>query len=85
VAQSVGGVFPTVAKLIELFTAMGCELHTLNRALEGPQGETDIRFLYNPDTDQFASLSGLDDDDRVPWSLVESWERNLGVEVPRPD
>jgi hypothetical protein len=83
-AQPVGGHrWLTVGKLIELFVAMGCELHELSGKLHGPMGSHRVRFLYNPEADDFVSLSDLADDERIPPSEVESWERRLQLEIPK--
>jgi hypothetical protein len=84
-AQRVGGPWLRVGKLIELFTAMGCTLGELPGVLHGPGGQWRVRYLYSPETDDFVSLSDLDDDDVLPPSEVENWERRLGVEIPKGD
>lgn len=58
-------------KLIELFVMMGCRLEHLPGRAEG----LEVRFLYNPDADTFASLSNLDDDDLVGPSEIDYFER----------
>ncbi len=73
----------SVGRVIALFTAMGCELRPLTGRLSGPDGSEPIRFLYNPETEGVASLSTYDDDDRIPPSQIDQWERALGVEIPR--
>lgn len=73
----------TVGRVVELFTAMGCEVHHLNGTVTGPDGCHPVRFLYCAETEGFASLSNLDDGDRVPPSQVEAWERGLGVSIPK--
>lgn len=83
-AQRVGGPWLTVAKLIELFTAMGCEVHFLEGHIVGDDGEQrKVRFLYNPETEGFASLSDIDDTDHIPPAEVEGWERRLGLSIPK--
>ncbi len=82
-AQRVGGPWLRVGKLIELFTAMGCTLGELPGTLGDPANHWRVRFLYSPETDDFVSLSDLDDDDILPASEVENWERRLGIEIPK--
>lgn len=82
-AVPVGGPWFKVGKLIEIFTAMGCEVHYLDGHLAGPDGDHRVRFLYYPETDGFVSLSNLEDDDRVSPSEVENWERRLGLDIPK--
>jgi hypothetical protein len=81
-ANRIGGPWLSVGKLIEIFTAMGCVLGEL----PGHTAETDahrVRYLYNQENDDFVSLSDLDDNDRLPPSEVENWERRLGVTIPK--
>ena len=82
-AVPVGGPWLTVGKLIELFTAMGCGVGELPGTLIGPDGPRHVRYLHSPLTDDFVSLSDLKDDQRIPPSEVDNWERRLGVIVPR--
>ncbi len=64
---------------------MGCELHIMPNKLTDPDGkEHEVRFLYNPETEGFVSLRGLDNDDILPPSEVENWERRLEMEIPKP-
>lgn len=84
-AQRVGGPWLSVGKLIELFTAMGCALGELPVPVEDSGGGRRVRYLYSPETDDFVSLSDLADDDTLPPSEVENWERRLGVVVPKGD
>lgn len=72
-----------VNKLIELFTAMGCELRTMEAQIAGPDGTHPIRFLYSPGADDFVSLLHYDDEDYIPFGEVENWERRLGITVPK--
>ncbi len=75
--------WPTVRELIELFTAMGCELREMPEVVAGPDGAHGIRFLYSPEADDFVSLRGMEDDERIPPSEVENWERRLGIQIPK--
>jgi hypothetical protein len=72
-----------VADLIEFFVLMGCLVHEIpGHLLEGPEGAHPIRFLYSPETDDFVSLLNYDNDDLIPPSEVENWERRLGFKLP---
>jgi hypothetical protein len=84
-AQRVGGPWHTVRKLIELFVAMGCELGELEGGLTDSEGHHRVRYLFSPETKDFVSLSDLEDEDRIPPSEVENWERRLGITIPRGD
>ncbi len=72
-----------VGKAIELFTAMGCVLNELPGHLEGPGGELPVGYLYSPETDDFVSLLDYEDDEWLPPSELENWERRLGVIIPK--
>ena len=76
------GKWRNVRDLIEFFVLNGCVLEVFPGHLEGPDGVHPIRYLYNPETDDFASLSNLDDGDYVPQSTYENWERRLGFKLP---
>ena len=82
-AHRVGGPWLSVGKLIELFTAMGCSLGELPGELQDSNASWRVRYLYSPETDDFIALSNLDDDDLLPPSEVENWERRLGIIVPK--
>lgn len=62
---------------------MGCVLNQPNAYLTGPDGKFAIRFLYSEETDDFVSLNNYADDEQVPPSEVENWERRLGVKIPK--
>lgn len=62
---------------------MGCVVAKLPGHLETPEGLLGVRYLYSPLTDDFVSLSDLDNDDIVPPSVLEGWERRLGIEIPK--
>jgi hypothetical protein len=72
-----------LSKLIEFFVMMGCVLNELPGHLEGPDGEQPIRFLYSPKTDDFVSLLDYENDEYIPPSEVENWERRLGYVLPK--
>ena len=82
-AQRVGEPWLTVGKLIELFTAMGCTLGEVPGGLQGPAGWRPLRYLHSPVTDDFVSLSDLEDGERLPPSEVANWERRLGISIPK--
>ncbi len=78
------GKWHKVAKIVALFQMMGCEVRHSDSIgeLHGPDGQVRFRFLYCPDTERFASLSGYDDDDIVPQTQVENWQRMLEIDIP---
>ena len=69
-----------VGKAIELFVAMGCVLREITPD-DNPDLTRPIRFLYNPETDEFVSVLDYEDDEFLPPSELENWERRLGMEV----
>ncbi len=75
----------TLKQLIELFVTMGCVLNTLDQHLEGPNGAYPVRYLYSPMTNDFVSLLDYEDNEKIPPSEVENWERRLGIEIPKGD
>jgi hypothetical protein len=81
--QRVGGPWLRVGKIIELFSAMGCTLGELPQPIHGSLGTWRVRYLYSPETENFVSLSDLDDDEFISPSELESWERVLGIEIPK--
>jgi hypothetical protein len=47
-----------------------------------PGGTHPVRYLYSPVTNDFVSLLNYNNDDFIPPSEVEKWERRLGFTVP---
>jgi len=47
-------------------------------------GSWTVCYLYSPDTDAFISLVDFAMDDYLAPSTLESWERALGMEIPKP-
>jgi hypothetical protein len=76
------GKWRKVQDLIEFFVLNGCVLNDLPGHLEGPDGAHPVRFLYNPETDDFVSLSNLNNEDMIPESIYRNWERRLGFKLP---
>jgi hypothetical protein len=76
------GKWRKVQNLIEFFVLNGCVLNELPSHLEGPDGAYPVRYLFNPETDEFVSLSNLDNDDIIPESIFKNWERRLGIKLP---
>jgi hypothetical protein len=77
------GKWRKVQDLIEFFVLNGCELRELPGHIESSDGEKHrVRFLYNPDTDDFVSLTDLELDELIPESIYRNWERRLGFKLP---
>ncbi|HEY5072061.1 MAG TPA: hypothetical protein VII63_08520 [Caulobacteraceae bacterium] len=74
----------SVRKVIELFVAMGCEPQEFPGQDVAAFADWTVRYLYDRASDRFVDLSDFDLDDRVAPSTLETWERVLGVSIPRP-
>jgi hypothetical protein len=79
----IGPGWRKLSDLIEFFVLNGCVLNELPGHLEGPDGAHPIRYLYSPLTDDFVSLLNYENDEFIPPSEIENWERRLGYELPR--
>jgi hypothetical protein len=77
--------FRVIKDVVAAFLARGCELrHTSHVTyLDGTTGEPvdPIPFLFNPATKGFMPLDDFEDDERIPPSEVETWERRLGISL----
>ena len=62
---------------------MGCILNEVPSHLEGSDGSHPIRYLYSPASDDFVSLLNYSNDEFIPPSELDNWERRLGIKVPR--
>ena len=57
-------------------------MRVLSRDIRDPDGKPyKVRYLFNPNTDEFVSLSDLSDDEFVTGATVANWERRLGVKL----
>lgn len=83
ISQPVGGPWLRVQDVISIFVQMGCTLGEVPGGCDGPEGHEAVRYLFNPETEAFAPLSGLDDDDRISAYEVEALERRLGIVIPK--
>lgn len=74
----------TVRQIVELFVAMGCVPQEFLGTDVEPWADWQINFLRNPENDDcFIDLSGYALHQRIAPSVLESWERALGLEIPR--
>jgi hypothetical protein len=77
--------FWKVRTIISLFVQMGCELRVIEDSVVSNDAETlNYRILLNPTTGGFATIVDLGDDEFVAAPEVASWERRLGVTIPKP-
>jgi hypothetical protein len=71
--------------IISLFVLMGCEHNVAEPCIDDSQGSVfGFSYLVNPETKAFVAIVDLGDDEFVSSLLVESWERVLGVQIPKP-
>jgi hypothetical protein len=71
-----------VGWLIDYFVAHGCVVGELPAVHETPYGLRKIRYLLNPKTNQFVTLTDLDNEESVPDTIYCNWEVMLGVTLP---
>ncbi len=68
---------------------MGCELKfTTMTQVMGRDGTRvgPVRYLFNPATGGVMPIDDdIEDDEALSASEIASWERRLGLEIPRPD
>jgi hypothetical protein len=78
------GVFWNVREVLALFVQMGCELRIAEHTVYSDDGDVlNFRYLYNPENEAFAPIIDLGDDEQVSSGEVESWERRLGIVIPK--
>jgi hypothetical protein len=79
------GRFWTVRNIVNVFLQMGCEHHIAEPCEDDADGSFfGVSYLLNPDNKAFVPLVDLGDDEEVSILEVESWERRLGIEIPKP-
>jgi hypothetical protein len=74
----------SVAEIINLAIAQGCEVRQPPWKVITPWGEWEVRYLYNPSNGGRFDISDLNDDDAVGPSTVEAAERRLGITLVTP-
>ena len=71
--------------IIALFVQTGCEHNIVEPTTQGADGEARrLSYLINPETKGFAANVELDDDEFISSFEVASWERRLGMSIPKP-
>jgi hypothetical protein len=64
---------------------MGCEHNVAEPCVDDGQGSVFVfSYLVNNDNKTFVALQDLSDDEFMSSWEVESWERRLGVKIPKP-
>ncbi len=75
--------WPRLSKVVECFLLSGCLLG-YGPEIFGDHDTYRLRYLYNPETDRYANLGRLEDDEQITPDEVESWERALECVIPKP-
>jgi hypothetical protein len=70
-------------QIIDLFVAMGCEPQEVEGETVRAGSDWEVYYLYNPRNDRVVSLVGIDLDDSVAPTTLETWERTLDIQIPR--
>jgi hypothetical protein len=77
--------FWKVRSVLSLFIQMGCDLRVAEGDGSSDEGDVlNFRYLYNPENQAFAPILDLGDDEYVSEGEVNTWERRLGVTIPKP-
>jgi hypothetical protein len=77
--------FYPVGDIIDAFVARGCKHNIAEDNIEDSDGDVfGVSYLFNPTTRTFQPLVDLDKKHSISdWELA-SWERRLGIKLPRP-
>ena len=79
------GTFWSVGEIVLLFQQRGCKINTAEGTVKTTDGDCfNVRYLLNPANKAFVPLVDLGDDQFISKHEVESWERRLGIEIPKP-
>jgi hypothetical protein len=73
----------TIEQVVDLFVAMGCEPREFAGVDVAPFAKWRVRFLRSPVNGRIVSISWFLPGDRVAPSTLDSWERVLGIQIPR--
>ena len=78
------GQFMLVREVISLFIQMGCEFNEAEA--ETPDGHGSVfglAYLLNPESGAAVPILDLGKNEFVSRYEVESWERRLGISIPK--
>jgi hypothetical protein len=79
------GTFYKVGDIIALFVQMGCDHNIAEETIEAPDGDCyGLSYLFNPTTAAHVPIIDLGSREYVSHWEVSSWERRLGIIIPRP-
>lgn len=77
--------FWLVGDVVDLFVQMGCVHHTAEQIVESSDGDCfGLSYLINPENNNFVPILDLAPDQFISKFEVESWERRLGITIPKP-
>jgi hypothetical protein len=77
--------FWNVRNIIALFVQMGCEHNIAEPCISDGEGSVfGFSYLVNRENNTFVPLQDLGDNEFVSSWEVESWERRLGIQIPKP-
>ena len=83
--RSQSGTLWNVREIFSLFQQMGCEIHTSQDTVKSIVGVCFyVRYLLNPANKAFVPLADLEDAQSISKWEVESWERRLAINIPKP-
>jgi hypothetical protein len=77
--------FWNVRDIISLFIQMGCQHNVVEPCTDDGFGSVfGFSYLVNPETNAAVPILDLGEDEYLSSYEVESWERRLGVTIPKP-
>jgi hypothetical protein len=77
--------FWPVRQIIDLFVQMGCLHNVAEETIQDPDGDCfGLSYLLNPETNEAVPILDLADGDLISEMEVQSWERRLGITIPKP-
>ncbi len=74
-----------VRNIISLFVQMGCEHNIVEPCIDGGNGSVyGFSYLVNPANGAAVPILDLGENEYISIYEVESWERRLGITIPKP-
>jgi len=74
-----------VKQIVDLFVMMGCIYTKIDETIESNDGEFyGLGYILNPENNAHVPVVDLRDGDSISEIEVESWERRLGIHIPKP-
>ena len=78
-----GGSWMTLRQIISLFVGMGCAPQEFPGQDVVPFVDWQVYYLQSIDGVAFVDLTPYELDERIAPTVLETWERALGVTIPR--